>query len=96
MNTSQKYPSTKTTRKSFYKIQKTYLHIAYSGFKLTKSKTQHHVLRVFLTVDRPLGTNFFLSPAFRCYKFKDGGHNFWKENTEHSIAKITPALQARY
>ena len=24
-------------------------------------------LSLFLTVDRPLGTNFFLSPAFRCH-----------------------------
>ena len=30
-----------------------------------------------------------------CIKIKDGGHNFRYENTEHSLAKITPALQAR-
>ena len=34
------------------------------------------------------------SPAFRCHKIKDGGHNFYKENAKHSPAKITPALQA--
>ena len=34
------------------------------------------------------------SPAFRCHKIKDGGHNFCKENTKHSPAKITPDLQA--
>ena len=28
-------------------------------------------------------------------KIKDGGHNFRYKNTEHSLAKITPALQAR-
>ena len=37
----------------------------------------------------PFGTNFFLSPAFRCC-----GHSFRLENTKHSLAKITPALQA--
>ena len=39
----------------------------------------------FLNVDRLLGA----------IKIKDGGHNFRYENTEHSLAKITPALQAR-
>ena len=34
------------------------------------------------------------SPAFRCHKIKDGGHNFCIENTKHSPAKITPDLQA--
>ena len=27
-------------------------------------------------------------------KIKDGGHNFRFENTEHSLAKITAAMQA--
>ena len=34
---------------------------------------------LFLTVDRPLGTNSFLSPAFCCRKIKDGSHNFVKK-----------------
>ena len=38
--------------------------------------------------------NFFPSLAFPCHKIKDGGHNFCKENTKHSPAKITPTLQA--
>ena len=29
-------------------------------------------------------------------KIKDGGHNFHQGNTEHSLAKITPALQASH
>ena len=44
---------------------------------------------LFLTVDRPLGT----------IKIKDGGHNFCKENDEHSLAKITLAhrlISAKY
>ena len=44
-------------------------------------------LSLFLTVDRPLGTNFFLSPAFRC-------HSKSKMASKYSLAKITPALQA--
>ena len=32
-------------------------------------------LSLLLTVAYPLGTNFFLSPAFRCHWIKDGGHN---------------------
>ena len=28
-------------------------------------------------------------------KIKDGGHNFRSQNTEHSLAKITPTLQAK-
>ena len=27
-------------------------------------------------------------------KIKEGGYNFHQESTEHSLAKITPALQA--
>ena len=27
-------------------------------------------------------------------KIKGGGHNFRLENTEHSLAKITPGIQA--
>ena len=36
--------------------------------KKKKKKTipPHPPLSLFLTVDRPLGTNLFLSPAFRC------------------------------
>ena len=29
-------------------------------------------------------------------KIKDGGHNFRLENTKHSLAKITPALQVSW
>ena len=59
-----------------------------------KSNIPSQPLSLFLIVDRPLRTNFFPSLAFRCHKIKDGGHNFCKENTKHSPAKITPALQA--
>ena len=46
-------------------------------------------LLIFYFRSPPFGTNFFLSPAFRrC------GHSFRLENTKHSLAKITPALQA--
>ena len=49
-----------------------------------------------LTVAHPLSTNLFLSPAICCQKkIKDRGFKFHQENTEHSLAKIRPALQAR-
>ena len=50
-----------------------------------------------LTLDRRLPPRYkFLSlpslpPAIR---LKDGGHNLRKENTEHALANITPAMQA--
>ena len=49
-----------------------------------------------LLVDRFLGKkiDFSLQPS-AAIKIKDGGHNFRYEITEHSPAKITPALQAR-
>ena len=49
-----------------------------------------------LLVDRFLGKkiDFSLQPS-AVIKIKDGGHNFRYEITEHSLAKITPALQAR-
>ena len=42
----------------------------------------------------PPGKNLFLFPAFRCH-LNYGSHNFRYKITEHSRAKITPALQAR-
>lgn len=44
-----------------------------------------------LTVAHPLGTNFFFFLA--SLKIKDGSHKFHQDNTKHSPAKITPALQ---
>ena len=41
-----------------------------------------------------LDKNLFLLPAFRCH-LNYGSHNFRYKITEHSRAKITPALQAR-
>ena len=38
--------------------------------------------------------DFSLQPS-AAIKIKDGGHNFRYEITEHSLAKIAPALQAR-
>ena len=49
---------------------------------------------LILIVDRPSGTNLFPSSAFRSIKIKDGGYNFREENTEHTLAKITPTQQA--
>ena len=46
-------------------------------------------LLIFYFRSPPFGTNFFLSPAFRCC-----GHSFRLENTKHSLAKITTAQQA--
>ena len=51
--------------------------------------SQPHPLLIFYFRSPPFGTNFFLSPAYRCC-----GHSFRLENTNHSLAKITPALQA--
>ena len=34
------------------------------------------------------------SPQPFAMKIKDGGYNFCKEISDHSLAKITPALQA--
>ena len=36
--------------------------------------------------------SFSLQPSAST-AIKDGGHNFRQENTEHSLAKVTPALQ---
>ena len=51
-------------------------------------------LSLFLTVDRPLDPNYFSPQPSAAIKIKDGGHDFRQENTEHSLVKITPALQA--
>lgn len=40
----------------------------------------------FLTVAHPLGTNFVLSPSFRCCKNQRGSYNFHRDDTEHSSA----------
>ena len=53
-------------------------------------------LSLFLITKRPLGANFFLSPALCCHENEDGSHNFRYENTELSLAKIIPALQASH
>lgn len=45
----------------------------------------------FFTVAHPLGTNLFLSPAFRSCKNQRWQLRFHQANTEHSLTKITPA-----
>ena len=42
----------------------------------------------------PLDSNFFLFPAFRFCKIQNGRYYFHQENSEPSLATITPALQA--
>ena len=49
-----------------------------------EDRREEFPLFFFLIVSYPLGTNFFLSPAV----------SVQKQNTEQSLAKITPALQA--
>ena len=78
-------PQYKNYKKILLPNSKTYLHIAYSDFKLTETNTQHHIQRVFLTIDRPFGA----------IKSKMAAIIFVKR-TQHSLAKITPAVQARY
>ena len=51
-------------------------------------------LSLFLTDDRPFGTNLSLPQSSAAIQIKDGGHNISQENTKHSPAKIMPALQA--
>ena len=52
-----------------------------------------------------VGENIHSRPSVKCscspqpsaaVKIKDGGHNFRLENTKHSLAKITPALQVSW
>lgn len=45
--------------------------------------------RLLTNYAHPLGTNYFLHPAFRCHLNKR-----WRSHTEHSLAQITSALQA--
>ena len=52
-------------------------------------------LSLFLTVDRPLGINFYSPQPSAAIKIKDGSHNIRYQITWHSLAKITPAPQAR-
>ena len=47
-----------------------------------------------MTVDLPLVQIYFSPQLSTAIKIKEGGHNFRYEITEHSLAKITPALQA--
>ena len=47
-----------------------------------------------MTVDLPLVQIYFSPQPSTAIKIKEGGHNFRYEITEHSLAKITPALQA--
>ena len=52
---------------------------------------------LLLSFDRwppPLVQIYFSPQPSAAIKFKDGGHNFRKEITEHPFAKITPALWA--
>ena len=51
-----------------------------------EDRREEFPLFFFLIVSYPLGTNFFLSPAISVQQKK--------RNTEQSLAKITPALQA--
>ena len=48
---------------------------------------------VLSTVAHPLDTNFSLFQPSTAVKVKDGSYTFHQENTEHSPAKVTPALQ---
>ena len=52
-------------------------------------------LPLLLIVDRPLGTNLLSPQPSAAIKIKNGGHNIRYEITEHSLAKITSALQAK-
>ena len=40
--------------------------------------------------------SFSPQPSTGIIQIKDGDHNLLKENTEHSLAKITRALQANF
>ena len=46
-------------------------------------------------LDRPLVQIYFSPQPSAAIKIKDDGHNFHYEITEHSVAEITLALQAR-
>ena len=51
-------------------------------------------LSLFLTIDCPTLQISFSPQPSDAIKIKEGGYNFHQESTEHSLAKITPALQA--
>ena len=51
-------------------------------------------LSFLLTVPTSLVQITFSSQPSSAAKIKDGGYNFHHENTEHSRAKIKPALKA--
>ena len=51
-------------------------------------------LSLFLTITTPLIQISFSPQPSATIKIKVGGHNFFSENTDHSLAKIMPALQA--
>ena len=49
----------------------------------------------FLLPTSPLVKISFFPQPSAAIKIKAGGHNFYEEKTEHSLAKIMPTLQAR-
>ena len=62
--------------------------------KLTLKARDRMFDRPFFIFHRPLGINFYSPQPSAAIKIKDGGHNIRYEITYHSLAKITPALQA--
>ena len=52
-------------------------------------------LSLFWSSLTPLVKISFSPQLTTAIKIKDGGHNYRWKNTEYSLAKITPALQAR-
>ena len=58
------------------------------------SLLQPHTSPYFWPSTANRNINVFFSQPSVAIKIKDGSHNFRQENTEHSLAKIMPALQA--
>ena len=51
-------------------------------------------ISLFLSSTAPLVQIYFPPQTSASIKIKDGGYNFREENTEHTLAKITPTQQA--
>ena len=64
------------------------------GGREKSSLLHHHPSPYFWQSTAPLVQIYFSPLPSAAIKIKDGGHNFRYEITEHSLAKITPALQA--
>ena len=58
------------------------------------SLSQPHPSPYFWPLTAPTLQISFSPQPSDAIKIKEGGHNFHQESTEHSLAKITPALQA--